>query len=153
MDQTAGLTWNTREQAAEKRSYRVDLGCGIAALRLRRRLTRKALASHLGVTAKLLGCWERGVRRPPFEKLVELCRVLRATVEDLLDAGETRRAYLLRGHKDSGASERRSDMSEETSVTTGEEVDPGIASPEPGLKSERVQDVAPEPVPGPVQAG
>lgn len=153
MDQTAGLMRNTGERAAEKRSYREHLGCGIAALRLHRRMTRKELASRLGVTTKLLGNWERGACRPPIEKLVELCRVLRVTVEDLLAAGERRKAYLLRGHEGSGASERRSEMSEETIQTPGEEVEPGIAPPDPNLKSERVQDAAPEPVPGPVQAG
>lgn len=149
MDRTAGLMRDKGGRAAENRSYRVDLGCGIAAMRLRRRLTRKALASHLGVTARLLGYWERGVCRPPIEKLVELCRVLRVTVEDLLAAGERRKAYLLRGHEGSGASERRSEMSEETIQTPGEEVEPGIAPPDPDLKSERVQEegVAPEPEP------
>ena len=156
MDQSAGLMRNAGEPAAEKRSYRVHLGFGIEAVRLRRQLTRKALASRLGVTAKLLGYWERGSCRPPIEKLVELCRVLRVTaVEDLLAAGERREAYLLRRHDGPEDSERRSEMSEETNVTVpGVGVDPGIVPPEPDLKSERVQEegVAPEPMPGPVQA-
>lgn len=154
MDQTAGLMRNTGERAAERRTYWVHLGCGIAALRLRRRMTRKALASHLGVTSKLLGYWERGACRPPFETLVELCRVLRVTVEDLLAAGEKREAYLLRSHDGPEVSERRSDMSDETiGPGTDFEAAPGIQV-EPDLKSERVQEesTAPKP-PEPVQAG
>jgi transcriptional regulator with XRE-family HTH domain len=157
MNQSAGLMRSAVEAAAEKRSYRVHLGFGIEALRLRRHLTRKALASRLGVTAKLLGYWERSSCRPPIEKLVELCRVLRVTVEDLLAAGETREAYLLRGQEGPGASERRSSMSntasEETS-TTGTELEPapGVL-PEPELKSERLQEESVAPEPGPVQAG
>ena len=160
MDQSAGPMRNAGEPAAEKRSCRVHLGFGIEAVRLRRQLTRKALASRLGVTAKLLGYWERGSCRPPIEKLVELCRVLRVTaVEDLLAAGERREAYLLRRHDGPEISERRSEMSNEASNETSVTVptvgiDPGIVPPEPDLKSERVQEegVAPEPMPGPVQA-
>lgn len=149
MGRNAGLMRETGEKSAERETYRIHLGSGIAALRLRRGLTRKTLASRLRVTSKLLGNWERGSNRPPFEKLVELCRELRVTVEDLLAAGERRKAYLLRGHEGSGASEGRTEMSEETSVTPAVEVDPGIAPPEPDLKSERVQEegVAPEPAP------
>lgn len=156
MDQRAGLTRGTGERAAEKRSYRVHLGRGIEAVRLRRQLTRKALASRLRVTTKLLGQWERGESRPPIEKLVELCRVLRATVEDLLAAGERREAYLLRRHDGPEVSERRSSManqaSDETSITvTDADPAPGVLI-EPDLKSERLQEesVAPD---GPVQAG
>lgn len=150
MDQRAGLMRDTGERAAEKRSYRLHLGRGIEAVRLRRQLTRKALASRLRVTTKLLGQWERGESRPPFEKLVELCRVLRVTVEDLLDAGERREAYLLRRHEGPEVSERRSDMSEETTITTELEPAPGVL-PEPDLKSERLQEEAVAPEPKPVQ--
>jgi transcriptional regulator with XRE-family HTH domain len=156
MDQSAGLMRNAGGTAAEKRSYRVHLGFGIEAVRLRRQLTRKTLASRLGMTAKLLGYWERGSCRPPIEKLVDLCRVLRVTVEDLLAAGETREAYLLRGHEDPGGSERRSDMSEETSGSVpGPGSEPGVIPIEPDLKSERLQEEATSPIPpepGPVQA-
>jgi hypothetical protein len=81
--------------------------------------------------------------------LVELCRVLRVTVEDLLAAGETRRVYLLRGHEGPGASERRSEMSNEMGSTPSVETDPEVVLIEPDLKSERVQEegVAPEPEP------
>lgn len=158
MGLNAGLMRDAGEKDAERESYRVHLGCGIAAVRLRRRLTRKALASRLRVTAKLLGYWERGACRPPFEKLVELCRELRVTVEDLLAAGERREAYLLRSHDGPEVSERRSEMSNEASNETSVTVpnvgiDPGIVPPEPDLKSERVQEESVAPEPGPVQAG
>jgi transcriptional regulator with XRE-family HTH domain len=144
----------TVEKDAEGEMYRAHLGCGIAAMRLRRRLTRKELASRLRTTSKRLGYWERGVCRPPFEKLVELCRELRVTVEDLLAAGERREAYLLRRHEGPEVSERRIRMSNETSSTvTSVETDPGVVAIEPDLKSERVQEGSVAPEPGPVQAG
>jgi transcriptional regulator with XRE-family HTH domain len=143
MDQSAGRMKTTGEKAAEKRTYRVHLGRGVEASRLRRGLTRKSLANRLKVTPKLLGNWERGASRPPIEKVVELCRVLRVTVEDLLDEGERREAYLLRRHEGPEVSERSSDMSEETTTTeTTPEPGPGV-EPEPGLKSERLQEPKP----------
>jgi transcriptional regulator with XRE-family HTH domain len=156
MARNAVLMQSAGEELVERKARLVRLGCGIAALRLHRRMTRKALASRLGVSSKLLGYWERGACRPPVEMFVELCRELRTTTEDLLAAGETREAYLLRRRDGPEVSERRSEMSNETSVTPGVEIDPGIVPPEPDLKSERVQEegVAPtSPVPGPVQAG
>lgn len=152
MSRNAGLMRNDGEKGTEREISRTHLGRGIAAVRLRRGWTRKSLASRLRVTTKLLGNWERGSNRPPIETLVELCRVLRVTVEDLLDAGERREAYLLRRHEGPEVSERRSDMSDETSITvTDAEPAPGVL-PEPDLKSERLQEeaVAPD---GPVQAG
>jgi transcriptional regulator with XRE-family HTH domain len=157
MARNAVLMQDTGEELAERKARLVRLGCGIAALRLHRRMTRKALASRLGVSSKLLGYWERGACRPPVEMFVELCRELRTTTEDLLAAGEMREAYLLRRHGGPEVSERRSDMSnetsEETSVTPGVGIDPGIVPIEPDLKSERVQEEGVAPEPGPVQAG
>lgn len=147
MSRNAGLMRNDREKGTEREISRTHLGGGIAAVRLRRGLTRKSLASRLRVTTKLLGNWERGSNRPPIETLVELCRVLRVTVEDLLAAGERREAYLLRSHEGPEVFERSNDMSEETTTPeTTPEPGPGV-EPEPGLKSERLQE------PKPVQAG
>jgi transcriptional regulator with XRE-family HTH domain len=154
MARNAVLMQSAGEELAERKARLVRLGCGIAALRLHRRMTRKALASRLGVSSKLLGYWERGACRPPVEMFVELCRELRTTTEDLLAAGETREAYLLRRHDGPEVSERRSDMSNETSSTVPSVgIDPGVVPIEPDLKSERVQEESVAPEPGPVQAG
>jgi transcriptional regulator with XRE-family HTH domain len=73
---------------AEQDSYLVRLGNGIAAMRKRRRMTRKALASRLKVTTNRLGFWERGVYLPPGDKLLELMLVLDVAPAELLAAGE-----------------------------------------------------------------
>jgi transcriptional regulator with XRE-family HTH domain len=73
---------------AERDSYLVRLGNGIAAMRKRRRMTRKALASRLKVSTNRLGFWERGVYLPPGDKLLELMLVLDVAPAELLAAGE-----------------------------------------------------------------
>jgi transcriptional regulator with XRE-family HTH domain len=73
---------------AERDVYLVRLGSGIAAMRKRRRMTRKALASRLEVSTNRLGFWERGVYRPPADTLLKLLLVLEVSAAELLAAGE-----------------------------------------------------------------
>ena len=79
---------------AERDSYPVRLGQGIAAMRELRQMSRKALASRLRVSANRLGYWERGVNLPPGDKTIELLRVLEVTPDELLAAGEKRSTRL-----------------------------------------------------------
>jgi transcriptional regulator with XRE-family HTH domain len=51
-------------------------------------MTRKALASRLKVSTNRLGFWERGIYRPPSDKLLELLLVLEVSAAELLAAGE-----------------------------------------------------------------
>jgi transcriptional regulator with XRE-family HTH domain len=125
---------------AGNRSDLVQLGRGIREMRSRRSLPRKLLASRLGVSCKVLGYWERGQTRPPFEKLISLWRELEVTPDELLAAGEkesTRR----RAREARRQLERRRTMSDETSVVVEPgPVDPLVGTEDPDLKSERVQD-------------
>jgi transcriptional regulator with XRE-family HTH domain len=89
--------WNSRD--ADRDSNRVRLGKGITAMRMRRRMTRKSLASRLRVTANCVGQWERGVSRPVVEMLPELLRVLETTFEELLAAGEPKASTHLWRHE------------------------------------------------------
>jgi DNA-binding transcriptional regulator YiaG len=79
---------NLSSSDAERDSYPVRLGSGIAAMRECRRMTRKALASRLKVSTNRLGSWERGVNRLPSDKLLELQVVLEVSAPELLAAGE-----------------------------------------------------------------
>jgi transcriptional regulator with XRE-family HTH domain len=73
---------------AERVSYPVRLGRGIAALRELRQWSRKALANRLGVSPNRLGYWERGVNLPRRKRMVELMLVLEVTPAELLAAGD-----------------------------------------------------------------
>lgn len=75
---------------AERDSYLVRLGRGITAMRERRQVTRKALASRLRVRLGVVGSWERGEHVPPGDKVIELMLVLDVTPAELLVAGERR---------------------------------------------------------------
>jgi transcriptional regulator with XRE-family HTH domain len=75
---------------AERDSHPVRLGRGITAMRKRRRMSRKELASRLAVSPNRLGYWERGVNLPPADKTIELMLVLEVTPAELLAAGEKR---------------------------------------------------------------
>jgi transcriptional regulator with XRE-family HTH domain len=124
---------------AERESYPVRLGRGIAALRELRQWSRKALANHLGVSPNRLGFWERGVNLPRGKKLVELMLLLEVTPAELLAAGDET-SNPSPDHEGPEAFERRRTMSSETSsvVELVPVVPPGVI--EPDLKSERVQD-------------
>lgn len=126
---------------AERDSYPVRLGRGITALRELRQWTRKELASRLGVSTNRLGYWERGMNLPPAQRTIELLLVLEVTPAELLAAGDEM-AVLSADHEGPGHFERRTTMSDET---TNVEQEPGVM-PEPELKSERLQEVAPDPL-------
>ncbi len=132
---------------AEQDSYPVRLGRGITALRELRQWTRKELAKRLGVSTNRLGYWERGVNLPPADKTIGLMLALEVTPAELLAAGDEM-AVLSADHEGLGLFERRTTMSDET---TSVEQGPGV-TPEPGLKSERLQEVAPSPL-DPLGAG
>lgn len=87
---------------AERDFYLVRLGSGIAAMRNRRRMTRKALASRLGISTNRLGFWERGGYRPRGDKMLKLLLVLEVSAAELLAAGDealTRERPCLKGRK------------------------------------------------------
>ncbi len=75
---------------AERDSYPVRLGRGIAAMRSRRQWSRKALAGRLRVRTWVVGSWERGEHVPPGDKVIELMLVLDVSPAELLAAGENR---------------------------------------------------------------
>ena len=127
---------------AEGDSYPVRLGRGIAAMRELRQLSRKSLASRLGVSSNRLGCWERGVNLPRGKKMVELMLILEVTPVELLAAGDET-STPSPDHEGPGHLERRRTMSSETSSVV--EQGPVVVI-EPDLKSERVQEesVAPD---------
>jgi transcriptional regulator with XRE-family HTH domain len=103
-------------------------------------MTRKRLASSLGVTCKVLGYWERGVTRPPFDKLRGVERLLAVTTAELISVGEKEMPDRLRVKEARRLFEGRETMSDETIVVTEPVVDPLVGSEDPDLKSERVQD-------------
>jgi ribosome-binding protein aMBF1 (putative translation factor) len=73
---------------AEWDAYLVRLAGGITAMRERRLMSRKALASRLRVRTTVLGAWERGEHLPPGDKLLVLMLVLEVSPAELLVAGE-----------------------------------------------------------------
>ena len=123
---------------AEGDSYPVRLGRGIAAMRKRRQLSRKALANRLRVRTGAVGAWERGEHVPPGDKTIQLLLVLEVTPAELLAAGE-RASTRLRSMEGRGPFERRRTMSDETSEME-QEPTPPVTGEDPDLKSERVQD-------------
>jgi transcriptional regulator with XRE-family HTH domain len=87
MEPNTVVVHNWINSDAEQDSYLVRLGRGITAMRERRQLSRKALASRLGVRTGVVGSWERGEHLPPGDKVIELMLVLEATPAELLSAG------------------------------------------------------------------
>jgi len=124
---------------AEQDSYPVRLGRGIAAMRERRQLSRKALANRLRVSTNRLGYWERGVNLPPGDKTIELLRELEVTPDELLAAGEEETSTDPRAMEAPGQLERRRTMSDETMPVVTVEPDL-MGTEDPDLKSERVQE-------------
>ena len=56
----------------------------LAALRKQKGLTQAELAAAIGVSTSAVGNWEAGLRRPRYESLLRLARVLGVTIDDLL---------------------------------------------------------------------
>ncbi len=60
------------------------IGKFIAALRKEQNLTQEELATKLGITAKAVSKWECGKGLPDASLMLELCKILKITVNDLL---------------------------------------------------------------------
>ncbi len=52
--------------------------------RMRRDLSQEEVAKVLGVNRTAVAKWETGANKPRLEKIVELAKLLRCTVDDLL---------------------------------------------------------------------
>lgn len=61
-----------------------EIGKGIAARRKQAGLSQEELAQRLGLTRQAVSRWESGAALPTVDNLVELARVLDASVDDLL---------------------------------------------------------------------
>ncbi len=62
----------------------MNFGENLKKLRIERGITQKALGLSLGVTPVTIGNWERGVRQPSFELLVQLAGILMTSTDTLL---------------------------------------------------------------------
>jgi transcriptional regulator with XRE-family HTH domain len=56
----------------------------IKRLRIDRNLTQRQVANHLNVGEHLISRWERGVRRPSLDHLVDLAGFLGVSVSEIL---------------------------------------------------------------------
>lgn len=61
-----------------------EIGRGIAQRRKQLRLSQEELASRIGVTRQAVSKWESGAALPSVDNMVELARVLNASVDELL---------------------------------------------------------------------
>jgi len=64
--------------------YMLKLGARVRQRRRTMKLTQEQLAEQIGISASFLGHIERGSRVPSVDTLLELCRVLHATPNELL---------------------------------------------------------------------
>jgi len=53
-------------------------------LRIKKGLTQEKIAKKIGVTAKSVGHWETGRRKPTFDKLIKLAKILEVSVDELI---------------------------------------------------------------------
>ena len=63
----------------------IKIGRFIAECRKRRQLTQMQLAEKLNITDRAVSKWERGKAMPDASIMLELCRILHITVNDLLN--------------------------------------------------------------------
>ena len=63
----------------------IKIGRFIAECRKRRQLTQMQLAEKLNITDRAVSKWERGKALPDASIMLELCRILHITVNDLLN--------------------------------------------------------------------
>jgi transcriptional regulator with XRE-family HTH domain len=75
---------------------RRELGARVVRLREERGWSRAEVAARLGVSPGRLGNWERGENAPSLKKLVDLRRVLRVSLDELV-AGRAPGEGLLSG--------------------------------------------------------
>ena len=62
----------------------IKIGKFIAELRKKENLTQFELAERLGITDRAVSKWERGLALPDASIMLELCKILKITVHDLL---------------------------------------------------------------------
>ena len=62
----------------------LQLGKNISALRQQAGLTRKQLAEILDVTEMAVGTYERGIRTPSLDKILQLAELFKVSTDDLL---------------------------------------------------------------------
>lgn len=72
--------------ASEKKISEVNLqfGKNLTALRKKAGLTRKQLAEILNVTEMAVGTYERGIRTPNLDKILQLTNLFKVSTDDLL---------------------------------------------------------------------
>lgn len=61
-------------------------------LRKNNNLSQELLADKLGVSRQAVSKWESGSSYPDMEKMIEMCKILNCTLEDLLDDGVVKEA-------------------------------------------------------------
>jgi len=65
--------------------YSVQFGAYLKEKRLSKDLSQADLSRSLGYdTAQVVSNWERGIQAPPFEKLLDLCKILQIPRKDIL---------------------------------------------------------------------
>ena len=62
----------------------IKIGKFIAECRKKQKLTQLQLADKLGITDKAVSKWERGIAMPDSSVMLDLCQILKITVNDLL---------------------------------------------------------------------
>lgn len=62
----------------------MDFASVLKSLRLSRNLTQEGLASIVHVSSVAVQGWEKGTRKPSFDALVDLCRALGVSMDELL---------------------------------------------------------------------
>ena len=62
----------------------VQFGKNISALRKQAGMTRKQLAEILDVTEMAVGTYERGIRTPSLDKILQLAELFKVSTDDLL---------------------------------------------------------------------
>lgn len=62
----------------------IKIGKFIAACRKKNQLTQLQLAEKLGITDKAISKWERGITMPDTSIMLELCNILKISVNELL---------------------------------------------------------------------
>ena len=62
----------------------INIGRFIAECRKKSNLTQMQLAEKLGITDKAISKWERGLAMPDTSIMLELCDILRISVNELL---------------------------------------------------------------------
>ena len=62
----------------------LQFGKNLTALRKKAELTRKQLAEILNITEMAVGSYERGIRTPSLEKILQLAEIFQVSTDDLL---------------------------------------------------------------------